>query len=98
MGGSVRIEARELATVHQQATLEFSVSDTGCGIACENQGLLLQDFSQVDASSTRNYGGIGLGLSIVRRPAELMGGEVGVYSQSGQGSRFWFRVLVERIS
>jgi PAS domain S-box-containing protein len=96
--GSVRIEARELKGESTLATLEFSVSDSGCGIAPDKQGLLFQTFSQVEGASTRSVGGTGLGLSIVRKLADLMGGEVGVQSQSGQGSRFWFRILVERIA
>ncbi len=90
--GRVRIEATEIARDDGAATLEFMVSDTGMGIAAEHQALLFQAFSQVDGSNTRRFGGTGLGLSIVRRLAELMGGEVGVDSSLGKGSRFWFRV------
>jgi PAS domain S-box-containing protein len=92
--GSVRIEASELACTGPSATLEFSVSDTGIGIAKDKQDLLFQTFSQADSSTTRNYGGTGLGLSIVRTLARAMGGEAGVESKAGVGSRFWFRVQV----
>ncbi len=93
--GSIRIEAREIAVTGKFATLEFAVMDTGVGIAKDKQVLLFQSFSQVDSSTTRNYGGSGLGLSIVRKFAEAMGGEVGIESDAGLGSRFWFRVQLE---
>ena len=92
--GSIRIEASEVAGSGQNATLEFSVSDSGIGIAKDKQDLLFQTFSQADSSTTRNYGGTGLGLSIVRTLARVMGGEAGVESKAGVGSRFWFRVQV----
>jgi len=90
--GFVRVEAREVACDGMQAKLEFSVTDSGAGIAADQQHLLFQPFSQIDSGSTRQYGGTGLGLSIVRRFAELMQGEVGVDSNPGQGARFWFRI------
>ncbi len=90
--GHVRIEARELGRSAHGAELEFSVSDTGLGIAQDKQTLLFRTFSQVDSSITREYGGSGLGLSIVRSLAELMGGAVGVQSEAGGGSRFWVRI------
>jgi signal transduction histidine kinase len=93
--GGIRIEAREVACTAQHATLEFAVSDTGIGIEPQKQSLLFQNFFQIDSSNTRNYDGAGLGLSMVRQLAELMGGEVGVQSQVGQGSRFWFRIQVQ---
>jgi len=90
--GLVRIEACEISHSEHFAILEFAVSDSGIGIPKETQALLFQPFSQTDGSSTRRYGGTGLGLSIVRDLAQLMGGEVGVESDGGQGSRFWFRI------
>ena len=90
--GYVRIEAREVAHDAEAAVLEFSVADTGIGIAQDEQALLFQPFSQTDGSITRNFGGSGLGLSIVASMARLMGGEVGLQSEAGRGSRFWFRI------
>ncbi len=96
--GSIRIDACEVEGSAAGVMLEFAVTDSGIGIAKENQALLFQIFSQIDDSITRNYGGSGLGLSIVRKLALAMGGEVGLQSELGSGSRFWFRVLVQRLA
>lgn len=93
--GFVRLDAYEVERLDDVALLEFAVTDSGIGIAADKQALLFQPFSQVDASSTRQYGGTGLGLSIVRGLAEEMGGSVGVESAADNtGSRFWFRARV----
>jgi hemerythrin-like metal-binding protein/PAS domain S-box-containing protein len=92
--GHVQVQARELLREADAAVLEFAVQDTGVGIAPEKLGLLFKPFSQADNSTTREFGGSGLGLSIVQHLALAMGGEVGVQSQPGQGSRFWFRIRV----
>ena len=72
------------------ALIEFRVKDSGIGIPLDKQSALFQSFSQVDASTTRKYGGTGLGLAICKRLANIMGGEVGLYSAPNEGSTFWF--------
>jgi two-component system, sensor histidine kinase and response regulator len=74
--------------------LHLRVSDTGVGITSEQKARLFQRFSQADASSTRKFGGTGLGLAICKKLADLMGGEVGVESDTGQGSTFWLRTTL----
>ena len=92
--GRIEIGGREVARQGATAVLEFAVADTGIGIPAAKQALLFKPFSQGDNSTTRQFGGTGLGLSIVRSLARLMGGDVGVASEEGQGARFWFRIEV----
>lgn len=97
--GAVTIEGTELeCDANGMAMLEFSVQDTGIGVAPEKLQKLFTPFSQADSSTTREFGGTGLGLSIVRSLAELAGGGVGVSSEPGVGSRFWFRVQAQRVA
>jgi signal transduction histidine kinase len=93
--GSIAIEARLLGTEGQTAMLEFAVSDSGVGIERDAQSRLFEPFTQADSSITRKYGGTGLGLSIVRSLAHLMGGDVGIESEPGKGSRIWFSLTAE---
>ncbi|OAN50430.1 sensor protein gacS [Paramagnetospirillum marisnigri] len=87
--GGVSIELRTLDLTDGRAMIRFEVKDTGIGIAKEAQGRLFSMFQQVDSSTARRYGGTGLGLAISRRLANLMGGDVGLDSEPGRGSRFW---------
>lgn len=96
--GFVRVEGSVIEEDERQAVLEFAVSDTGIGVAPEKQSVLFQPFTQADSSTTRKYGGTGLGLSIIRNLAQLMNGSVGLESEPGKGSRFWFRVRVRTLS
>ncbi len=88
--GEISIVVRLQRGADDSALLRFEVQDTGIGLTPEQIGRLFQSFQQADSSTTRKYGGTGLGLAISKRLAELMGGEVGVQSQPGQGSTFWF--------
>ena len=85
----LEVTALELST---SALLRFAVHDSGMGIPTDKHHLLFQSFSQIDASTTRQFGGTGLGLIISKQLCELMDGEIGVSSESGRGAEFWFTV------
>jgi signal transduction histidine kinase/DNA-binding NarL/FixJ family response regulator len=94
--GEVRVQVRVLAEDAAGPLLRIEVADQGIGLSAEQQARLFQPFVQADSSTTREYGGTGLGLVIVARLAALMGGEVGVDSTLGVGSRFWFTARLGR--
>ena len=104
IGNAIKFSERGCITVHADAIEEDSasvllrvdVSDQGIGISAEQQARLFHAFTQVDGSSTRKYGGTGLGLIISKRLAKLMGGDVGVISEEGVGSIFWVTARLRR--
>ena len=92
--GEIVISARLMEMVDGQAKVRFGVRDTGIGLTEEQRGKLFQAFSQADASTTRKYGGTGLGLTISKRLVEMMGGEIWVESEPGVGSEFIFTAML----
>ena len=94
--GEIHISVRPERVSDDEVTLLFCVRDTGIGIAPDIHGRLFDVFSQADGSMTRKYGGTGLGLAICKRIVHMMGGEIWVESDVGQGSRFYFTATFER--
>jgi len=92
--GSIKVRISLLEDMGERIKLKISVIDTGIGIPAEKKEKLFKVFSQVDSSTTRKYGGSGLGLSISKNLAEMMGGEIGVDSEIGKGSTFWFTAVL----
>jgi len=88
--GEIDVVIRLKEETDEDVLIYCAVRDTGTGLTEEQMGRLFQRFSQADASTTREFGGTGLGLAISKKLAELMGGEVGVSSEPGKGSTFWF--------
>ncbi len=97
--GEIRIHiSAEQQDENSKLQLRFAIIDTGIGLTSEQQAKLFKAFSQAESSTTRKFGGTGLGLSISKKLAQLMGGDIGVQSEAGQGSRFWFTIAAPAVS
>ena len=96
--GEVGIQLSLVRAEAEQVLIRFEVHDSGIGIAQDKIDKLFTAFNQVDSSTTRRFGGTGLGLVIAKQLAELMHGEIGLESQPGKGSRFWFTAELERLA
>lgn len=94
--GSVSLRAEPVEEAAGSVLIRFEVRDTGIGIAADNLARLFSVFEQVDNSSTRQFGGLGVGLTMTRKLAGLMGGEAGCESRLGEGSTFWFSARLQK--
>ena len=94
--GEIVVLCRLGKVLEKSFQIHFSVKDTGIGVSKENQAKLFKEFSQADSSTTREFGGTGLGLAISKKLTELMGGEIGIESESGKGSTFWFTLNLKK--
>lgn len=94
--GEVLVRITRLTETDSQVNLHFAVSDTGVGIEARAMPLIFQPFTQGDGSTTRKFGGTGLGLTISKQIVELMKGEIGVESTAGKGSLFWFNLPFQK--
>ncbi len=94
--GEIIIRVSLVSEDKKMAKIRFLVNDTGIGIPANRQDILFSPFTQVDGSTTRQYGGTGLGLAISKHLAELMGGKIGLENEEGEGSTFWFTAVFEK--
>jgi two-component system, sensor histidine kinase and response regulator len=94
--GKVVVRMEVLGSAAESMNVKFYVEDTGIGISPEHRGQIFRAFMQGDSSTTRKYGGTGLGLAISQQLVELLGGDIGVESERGCGSTFWFSAVFER--
>ena len=94
--GSVSVHVSVLSETDSRVRLKLSIRDTGLGIAREAQALIFESFTQADQSTTRRFGGTGLGTTIAKQLAELMGGRIGLESAVGLGSTFWVEIELEK--
>ncbi len=94
--GELTIRGELIEETEEKAAIRFFVADTGIGIPADKQEAIFNDFTQADGSTTRMYGGTGLGLSISKKLVEVMGGRIGVKSEPGKGSEFWFSVELQK--
>jgi PAS domain S-box-containing protein len=94
--GGIYVKAEPAADMGDRIRLRFFVKDTGIGISKEKQAIVFESFTQADGSTTRKYGGTGLGTTIAKQLAEMMGGEIGVDSEEGKGATFWFTVVLSK--
>jgi PAS domain S-box-containing protein len=95
--GEVSVRVSVESRLGEELRLMFSVRDTGIGIPPSKQGELFKSFSQVDASTSRKFGGTGLGLAISKQLSEMMGGRIGLDSEPGKGSTFWFSIATREL-